>query len=89
MTDPGRFREFIEGWAITGPSSAWWHLVVPFDWRGLLNLRAKQKAYLARYARQDMIRWASRPVTEIAAAVRAVSEIVHEENAFVSVTEDR
>lgn len=59
---------------------AFWHLLVEFDPVEELRRRTKQKAYLARYGRQDWFAWEDREVSELDEAVRAIGDIVEAEN---------
>ena len=67
---------------------AFWHLLVEFDPAHMLRERAKQKAYLARYGRQDWYAWEHRDVTDIDEAFREVCEIVRRENERAPSAED-
>lgn len=64
-----------------------WHLIAKIDLRENLLLRNKQKAYLARYGRQDF--FASRGIVELNSAVRAISEVVQQENEMSRISEER
>lgn len=64
-----------------------WHATVEIDLRERILLRPQQRAYLARYARQDMWR-ADVSIPEIDLAVRKVSAVVSQENEVTSLGEN-
>lgn len=64
-----------------------WHLRLEIDLREQILSRPKQRAYLARYGRQDF--WKDGlTVISLNAAVRAVSEVVEKENELSRLQED-
>ncbi len=79
-------RELIEAWHIPGDG---WHLSFHVDWKEIARVRLSQRAYLARYGRQDMNAWRYRPIPELVAAVIAIRDIVRQENALSRAGEDR
>lgn len=50
--------------------------------------RPKQRAYLARYGRQDYFAARDMPIPDIEAAVRAISSVVEQENELSRLKED-
>lgn len=64
-----------------------WHLQTEINLREHILDRPRQRAYLARYGRQDFFQ--DRTVLELEGAVRAVAAIVNEENELNRVQEDR
>lgn len=64
-----------------------WHLQAELDLRDIILDRPKQRAYLARYGRQDFFQ--DRTILELEAAVKAVAEIVSHENELNRVQEDK
>jgi hypothetical protein len=85
---PDEVADFVGRWAILGGAAATWHLTTAIDWKEMQRVRARHRAYLARYGRQDMLAWLAMPVTMVTEAVRALSELVREENDLQSVEED-
>jgi hypothetical protein len=65
-----------------------WHLEVEIDLGRNINDRVEQRAYLARYARQEFFD-KTRSIPEIEEAMRAINKIVSEENATSSARENR
>jgi hypothetical protein len=63
-----------------------WHLGQKIDLKAKILARADQRAYLARYGRQDF--FADRTIVEIESAVRAISALVGEENALSKAAEN-
>jgi hypothetical protein len=55
-----------------------WHLFQDIDLREMILSRPKQRAFLARYGRQDF--FVEHPIPVLVAAVRALSEVVQQEN---------
>lgn len=64
-----------------------WHLQAELDLRENILDRPKQRAYLARYGRQDFFQ--DRTILELEAAVKAIAEIVSHENELNRVQEDK
>lgn len=64
-----------------------WHLKVDWLDRDVLARRVRQRAYLARYGRANVFE-CDATIPEIEAAVRAISEIVQNENSLTRMTED-
>lgn len=64
-----------------------WHLQAELELREIILDRPKQRAYLARYGRQDFFQ--ERTIPELEAAVKAVAAIVSEENELNRVQEDK
>jgi hypothetical protein len=63
-----------------------WHLFQTIDLKEMVLSRPKQRAFLARYGRQDFYERHSIP--ELVAAVRALSEVVEQENELSRLQED-
>ncbi len=63
-----------------------WHLFQEIDLREMVLSRPKQRAFLARYGRQDF--HSQRSIPELTAAVRALSEVVQQENELSRLQED-
>lgn len=68
-------------------SDPYWHLRVDLNLRERVLARKEQRAYLARYGRQDMFR-RDLSVLDLDAAVAAVSKIVEKENELSRASED-
>ncbi len=66
-----------------------WHVVTDseIDLRERVLSRPRQRAYLARYGRQDYFRH-DMTIPELDAAVRNVSDVVSRENEASSIGED-
>lgn len=81
--DPDEVEESLKK-LYFGTSGTWldafWHLLVDLDPEERLRLRTKQKAYLARYGKQDWFAWEHRETTELDDACREINEIVTGEN---------
>ncbi len=59
---------------------AFWHLDIEIDAAEWLRFRAKQKVYLARYARQSLIQWDDVDVEEMQQYYDLLVEIIKGEN---------
>ena len=64
-----------------------WHHEPLFEGKELLELRPRQRAYIARYGRQDMLAWKTRPLPELNDAVRRIAAIIEKESAETSAVE--
>jgi hypothetical protein len=64
-----------------------WHLAVEMDLKERIANRKVQRAYLARYGRQDFFDY-TRTTPEQDAAMKAISQIVKQENEFSRMSED-
>lgn len=72
---------------VDGGIHPFWHLTQDFDLRRVVLERPRQRAFLARYGRQDF--FAERNVVELERAVRELSEIISRENEMSRTSEDR
>jgi len=66
-----------------------WFLRVEIDLKDAMLERPRQRAYLARYGRADVLFRRDLPIVELNRAVRQVGEVVKKENELSRVTEDR
>lgn len=57
-----------------------WTAFLEIDCQKVLLKRRKQKAYLARYAREAWRSWLTRPVRELDLMTYEINEIIKEEN---------
>ncbi len=73
--------------AVIGLLAPHWYLDDPIKLLGLPERRVRQRAYLARYGRQDFFDQ-TRMVIDLDAATRAISQIVSEESALSRMGED-
>jgi len=64
-----------------------WHLAQDIDLRESVLARPVQRAFLARYGRQDY--FAQRTLVEIESAVREISSLVRKEDELSRHTEER
>jgi hypothetical protein len=64
-----------------------WHLQAAMNLKESIAMRAQQRAYLARYGRQDYFDQ-SCSLPELDEAVRAISAVVRQENELSRMTED-
>lgn len=69
--------------------AVWQFLIPPIDPLEQLAGRIKQKAYLARYARESVFVWEDREVSELDAYFKAVVDLISKENELSRVSEDR
>jgi len=77
----------MDRWQLWLDGAELWHTQSLINGREILQLRPKQRAYLARYGRQDMLVWKTRPIPELNEAVRLVAEFIEKESAETSAVE--
>lgn len=65
----------------------YWYLFQEIDLKEMILARPQQRAFLARYGRQDF--YEKRSIPELRAAVHALSEVVNQENELSRLQEDR
>lgn len=65
-----------------------WHFAVLRDVDQLEKLRSWQRAYLARYGRQDMRAWDDRCVMELQEDFQALADLVAQEKGATSALEN-
>lgn len=62
------------------PMDAYWHVAAEVNLKLILGEREKQLAFLARYAKQNLLQWDDVPVTEIRKWCLRISDLLKAEH---------